>query len=56
MDKSRLNVLLVELNLSTFRQKIQVLLRATEVIVDRQIFDKKLGFSNRQRELIVKSG
>ncbi|MEB3341969.1 TlyA family RNA methyltransferase [Okeania sp.] len=40
MSKQRLDVLLVERNLSTSRQKAQVLIRAGEVMVNQQIIDK----------------
>ncbi|NEQ40767.1 MAG: hypothetical protein F6K40_32925 [Okeania sp. SIO3I5] len=40
MDKSRLDVLLAEINLSTSRQKTLVLIRAGEIIVDRKIIDQ----------------
>ncbi|MGD1715817.1 TlyA family RNA methyltransferase [Dapis sp. BLCC M172] len=40
MSKQRLDVLLVEQNLCTSRQKAQVLIRAGEVMVNQQIIDK----------------
>ncbi len=40
MPKQRLDVLLVERNLCTSRQKAQVLIRAGEVMVNQQIIDK----------------
>ena len=40
MPKQRLDILLVEQNLCTSRQKAQVLIRAGEVMVNQQIIDK----------------
>ncbi|NER04761.1 MAG: TlyA family RNA methyltransferase [Okeania sp. SIO3C4] len=63
MVKQRLDVLLVEQNLCTSRQKAQVLIRAGEVMVNQQIIDKpgtevesEANIKVKQKSLYVSRG
>ncbi|MDJ0553556.1 MAG: TlyA family RNA methyltransferase [Microcoleaceae cyanobacterium MO_207.B10] len=63
MVKQRLDILLVERNLCTSRQKAQVLIRAGEVMVNQQIIDKpgtevdsEVDIKVKQKSLYVSRG
>ena len=54
MPKERLDALLVKLNLCTSRQKAQGLIRAGEVMVDKQVIDKPGTTVNNDAKIEVK--